>query len=214
MLTGLLLQGSLIGFSMAIPVGPVGMLCIRHSLRKGLLGGFIAGCGAAFADAIYGGVAGFGVSLLSHMIVSYQIWIQLIGALLLWFLGIRLLKTHPVEVEDTKSTFSWGRIFFSTFALTLTNPLTLLCFAAIFTSFGIAPLENDILPGAILTFGVLLGAALWWMILSFGVTFIRKKYDLGSTLLFNRISGGVLTGCGCLASIPVLKQLLFFALKL
>ena len=99
--------------------------------------------------------------------------------------------------------------FFSTFALTLTNPLTLLCFAAIYASLGITPAEQEILPAVILTLGVLLGAAMWWMMLTFGVTFIGRKFQLTTSPLLNRISGGVLTGCGFLALLSALKDLLF-----
>jgi len=211
MLAGLFLQGSIIGFSMAVPVGPVGMLCIQHSLKRGLVAGVIAGLGAALADAIYGGMAGFGVSLLTHVMTRYQIWFQLIGAVMLSFIGIKIFKSHPSEKKAAEPSFSSGRIFFSTFALTLTNPLTLVCFAAVFTSFGITPSDEEILPGLILTLGVLIGAAIWWIFLSMTVAFIGKKYRLASIPFFNRISGGVLTGCGCVASLSVLRQLLFFA---
>jgi threonine/homoserine/homoserine lactone efflux protein len=211
MLTSLFLKGALIGFSIAMPVGPVGMLCIQHSLRRGLMAGLVAGLGAAFADALFGGMAGFGVSLLSHVLTRYQVWFQIFGALILWYLGIKIFKTQPVNVEAPQLSFSWSRIFLSTFALTLTNPLTLLCFAAIYASLGITPSDEEILPGTILMVGVLLGALLWWMTLVGSVTLIGKKYQLNSSPLFNRISGGVLTGCGCLASLSALKQLLFFA---
>jgi threonine/homoserine/homoserine lactone efflux protein len=211
MLAGLFLQGSLIGFSISMPVGPVGMLCIQHSLRRGLLAGLIAGSGAALADAFFGGIAGFGITLLSHILIRYQVWFQIVGALILWCLGIKIFKSQPIKVEAPQIPFSCSRIFFSTFALTLTNPLTLLCFAAIYASFGITPTDGEVVPGIILTLGVLLGAALWWMILTFGVILIGKKIQLASSPLFNRISGGMLTGYGCLASLSALKQLLFFA---
>ncbi len=211
MLATLFLKGSLIGFSIAMPVGPVGMLCIQHSLRRGLLAGLIAGLGAALADAFYGAMAGFGISLLSHVLTRYQVWFQMIGALILWFLGIRIYKSQPKQIEAPEVSFSCSRVFFSTFVLTLTNPLTLLCFAAIYASLGITPSDQEILPGAVLTLGVLLGAAMWWMVLTFGVTFIGRKFRLTSSPLLNRISGGILTGCGCLASLSALKQLIFFA---
>jgi len=184
------------------------MLCIQHALRRGLAGGLIAGLGAAMADALYGGMAGFGVSLLSHVMTSYQIWLQMIGALLLSILGIKIFTSHPSELEPSKNSFSFSRIFFSTFALTMTNPLTLLCFAAVYTSFGIAPSDESILPGIMLSLGVLLGAGLWWMILTVTAAFIGKKYQIASLPLFNRISGGVLTGSGCLAILSVLREFL------
>lgn len=209
MLLGLFLQGSLIGFSMAIPVGPVAMVCIHNSLKRGLMAGLAAGFGAALADALYGGMACFGVSLLSQVLQNYQIWFQVVGALILCILGIRIFKTEPSIAQSCRSQFNLGKIFLSTFALTLTNPLTFLCFAAIYTSFGIAPPGQEILPAASLTLGVLLGAAIWWITMSSGVFLIGRKYQLNSSPFLYRVSGGVLTGCGCIASLSVLKQGLF-----
>lgn len=211
MLTSLFLKGSLIGFSIAMPIGPVGVVCIQHSLRRGLLAGLIAGSGAALADAFFGCMAGFGVSLLSHIVTRYQLWFQIIGALILWYLGIKIFKSQPSPMSTLETSFSRRRIFFSTFALTLTNPLTIVCFAAIYTSLGITPSDEEILPGIILTLGVLLGAAMWWSLLTLGVTLIGKKFQLASSPLLNRISGSILTGCGCLASLSALKQLLLLA---
>lgn len=191
-----------------MPVGPVGMICIQHSLRRGLLAGLIAGLGAAFADALFGCMAGFGVSLLSHVVARYQIWLQIFGALILWYLGIKLFRASPKKVEGALGSFSFSRIFFTTFALTLSNPLTLLCFAAVYTGLEITPSDEEILPGVMLTLGVLLGAALWWSTLTFGVAFIGKKFQLSSSPLLNRISGAILTGCGFFASLSALKQLL------
>ena len=211
MLISLFLKGSLIGFSMAMPIGPVGMLCIQHSLRRGVLAGLIAGLGSALADALYGCMAGFGVSLLSHVLNRYQIWFQMIGAFILWYVGIKIFTSKPAEVETSAIPFSYSRILLSTFALTLTNPFTFLCFAAIYTGLEITPSDQEILPTSILSLGILLGAVIWWMILTFGVILIGRKFQFNSSPLFNRISGGILTGCGCLASLSILKQLIFFA---
>lgn len=210
MLTSLFLQGSLIGFSVAMPIGPVGMLCIQHSLRRGLFAGLIAGLGAALADAFYGGMAGCGASLLSHLLIRYQIWFQLLSAFILWYVGIRIFKTKPEKIESHEVSFSCSRIFFSTFALTLTNPFTFLCFAAVYTSLGITPSNQEFLPAMILTLGILLGATVWWLILNFCIALIGKKFALNSSPILNRISGVILAGCGCLASLSVLSQLSYF----
>lgn len=211
MLTGLFLKASLIGFSVAMPIGPVGVLCIQHSLRRGLLAGLVAGSGAALADAFFGCMAGFGISLLSHAVSSYQVWFQALGALFLWYLGIRIYRSHPSPVAAAEMSCSHPRIFFSTFALTLTNPLTIICFAAIYASLGITPSNDEILPGIILTLGVLLGAAVWWFLLTIGVTLIGKKYQINSSPLLNRISGVILAACGFLAILSALRQLLWFS---
>jgi threonine/homoserine/homoserine lactone efflux protein len=204
----LFLKGSLIGFSMAMPVGPVGVLCIQHSLRRGLLAGLMAGLGAALADALYGCMAGFGVTLFSQVLTTYQIWFQMIGAFILWFVGIKIFTSKPAEIKTSAISFSCSRIFLSTFALTLTNPFTLLCFAGIYAGLEITPSNQEILPVVILSLGILVGAVIWWMVLTFGVTLIGRRFELNSSPLLNRISGAILTSCGCLASLSALKQLI------
>jgi threonine/homoserine/homoserine lactone efflux protein len=206
MLTSLFLQGSLIGFSLAMPVGPIAVLCIQHSLRRGLTAGLVAGLGAALADALYGGVAGCGVSLLSHVLTRYQVGLQIAGAGILWYLGIKIFKSSPVEVEGGDTAFSLSGIFFGTFALTLTNPLTMLCFAGIYTGFGMTFSEGEMWPVFALTLGVLIGSAVWWSLLSCGVNLIGKKLRLKSFPLFNRVSGLMIIGCACLASLFALQQ--------
>lgn len=210
MLTSLFLKGSLIGFSIAMPIGPVGVVCIQHSLRRGLLAGLIAGSGAALADAFFGYMAGFGVSLFSHVMTRYQLWFQILGSLVLWYLGIKIFKSQPIPFDSSETSISCYRIFFSTFVLTLTNPFTIICFAAIYASLGIAPsTEGEMLPEIILTLGILLGAAIWWSMLTVGVSYIGKRFQITSSPLLNRISGGILTGCGCITSLSALKQLIF-----
>lgn len=208
MLASLFLKGSLIGFSIAMPVGPVGMVCIQHSLRRGMIAGIVAGLGAALADALYGCMAGFGISLLSHNLVNYQILFQIVGAVILCYLGIKIFNSSSIVVENTSLSFSCRKIFLSTFILTLTNPLTLVCFAASYAGFGIAITEQEILPTAILTLGVWLGATIWWFILSCGVTLISRKLKIHSSPIFNRISGVILTSFGLLAALLALQQLL------
>lgn len=192
-------------------MGPVGVVCIQQALRRGLLAGIIAGLGAALADAFFGAMAAFGVSLLSHVMTRYQILFQMISSLILLFVGIKVLKTRPQNFESSENSFSYRRIFFSTLALTLTNPLTMICFAAVFASLGLTPVDQELLPGAVLTIGVLLGAAAWWVTLSISVVLLGKKFPLFTSPFLNRISGGLLAGCGCVTTISVLKQLFFFA---
>lgn len=210
MLVGLFIKGSLIGFSMAIPIGPVGMLCVQHSLRRGLMAGIVAGLGAALADALYGCMAGFGVCLVSHTLFYYQTWLQLIGALVLLYLGIKIFKSPPIDLtKPSQETFSCRKIFFTTFALTLTNPFTLLCFTAVYAGLGISPVEEDFLSAAMLIVGILLGAAIWWFLLSCGVSFIGKRWGIRSSPLLNRISGALLMGFGSLGCLAAFHQLFF-----
>ncbi len=210
MLRNLFFNGSLIGFSIAMPVGPVAMLCIQHSLRRGMMAGLVAGLGAALADAVYGGMAGCGVSMLSHFFIRYQLWFQMIGTVILWYLGFKIFKSEPVDFEKPISPCSLGRIFFSTFALTLTNPFTLICFAGVYTGLGIHPSDQEILPTLMLTLGVLLGSTVWWLMLSCGSAVIGKRWSIKSSPLFNQISGLIILSLACVASVSALHQLLFF----
>lgn len=210
MLTTLFLKGLLIGLSVAMPIGPVGMLCIHQTLKRGLWVGFLAGFGSAIADALCGCAAIFGISYLSHLVSDYQIFLQILGAVILWVLGIKIFKSHPSLAIDPEKTFKPARLLFSTFILTVTNPFTFFCFAALYASLGILPQEEPIVPSMALSMGIFLGAAFCWFGLSLGISFISKKYQIQSSPALNRISGTFLTGCGFLASLSVIKQLLYF----
>lgn len=210
MLSGLFIKGSIIGFSMAIPIGPVGMLCVQHSLRRGLMAGIVAGLGAALADAFYGCMAGFGVCLVSHTLLYYQSWLQLIGAFILLYLGIRIFRSPPIDLSKTsQEIFSCRKIFLTTFALTLTNPFTLLCFTAVYAGLGISPVDEDLLSALMLIVGILLGAAIWWLLLSCGVSFVGKRWGIQSSPLLNRISGALLMSFGSVGCLSAFHQLLF-----
>jgi threonine/homoserine/homoserine lactone efflux protein len=127
-----LFQGILIGLSIAAPVGPIGVLCIRRTLSEGRGTGFVSGLGAATADAIYGCVAGFGLTFISDILVSQQTWFRLVGGLFLCYLGIRNFLARPVERAASVGGQGLAGAYASTFILTLTNPMTILSFAAIF----------------------------------------------------------------------------------
>src|SRR3990170_1865269 len=127
-----LLKGVLLGFSIAAPVGPIGVLCIRRTLAQGRLSGFVSGLGAATADAVYGIVAAFGVTFVSNLLIQQAPWLRLFGGLFLCFLGVRTLLAKPSEKACPERGKGLIDDYGSTFLLTLTNPLTILSFAGIF----------------------------------------------------------------------------------
>ena len=213
MLINLFLKGSLIGFSVSMPIGPVGMLCIQHSLRKGLLMGLMAGLGAALADALYGCLAGCGVSMFSQVIQRYHLWLQVISGCMLCYIGIKMFCSSPHLSTPSNESYHYFQVFWSSFAQTLTNPLTLLGFTAIYTSFGIT-LNEGWSSMMTLSLGILLGAGIWWMMLVFGIILIGKKFPMLNSPIFNRISGSFLAICGLLAISSAVKDLLFPTLSL
>jgi threonine/homoserine/homoserine lactone efflux protein len=192
------LKGMVIGFSIAAPVGPIGVLCIRRSLADGAWVGFSAGLGAATADAAYGCVAGFGLSAISSFLIAQQHWVDLFGGAFLCYLGLRTFLSRPggEAAAGGRPGFlaAWG----STFLLTLANPATLLSFVAVFAALGIGRSASH-LAAVQLVVGVFLGSALWWIILSNGVGFFRSRMNSAWMRGINRISGGVLLAFGLYA---------------
>ena len=195
----ILLKGLILGFSIAAPVGPIGVLCIRRTLTDGRATGLVSGLGAASADALYGCIAGFGLTLLSDFLVSQQFWLRLVGGLFLFYLGIKTLLARPTqESASTQGTGLLGA-YTSTLFLTLTNPMTILSFAAIFAGLGVASTDGDYASAALLVLGVFLGSALWWLLLSGGVSLFRARFNLSALTWANRLSGAVILAFGVAA---------------
>lgn len=197
----LLLRGLVVGFSIAAPVGPIGVLCIRRTLTSGRATGFASGLGAATADAIYGCLAGFGLTFISSLLISQQGWLRLLGGLFLCYLGVKTLLSRPAERPATASGASLLAAYASTFLLTLTNPLTIFSFLGVFAGLGLANTGGDYAAAAVLVLGVFVGSALWWLLLSGGVGLFRARIGVGALRWVNRVSGAVITAFGLLALI-------------
>jgi threonine/homoserine/homoserine lactone efflux protein len=199
------LRGLVIGVSIAAPVGPIGVLCIRRTLAEGRAAGFVSGLGAASADAVYGFMAAFGLTFISTFLVAHQSWIRLVGGLFLLFLGVRTL-TAPVS-EKAAEVRDRGLLgnYLSIFLLTLTNPLTILSFAAVFAGLGVGAAGGDYLAATTTVLGVFVGSALWWLTLSVGVSLFRGRMTSSAMIWVNRVSGCVIVlfGLAAVASLVV-----------
>lgn len=170
-----LLKGIILGFSIAAPVGPIGILCIRKTLQFGRFSGLFSGLGAAVADVIYAIIAAFGLTFISNFLMAGQFWLRLIGGGFLLYLG---WKTFFAKVSDKTKEISHTTLlndFVSTFFLTITNPMTILSFLAVFAGLGLSSIQGSYLEAAVLVVGVFLGSAAWWLLLSEGVTLFRKR---------------------------------------
>jgi threonine/homoserine/homoserine lactone efflux protein len=191
------LKALTIGFSIAAPVGPIGLLCIRRSLVDGILAGLITGLGAATADAAYGCIAGFGLTALSNFLVRQKFWLGLFGGVFLCYLAYRIIISKPPTQSAEPGSPGLLSAFGSTFLLTLANPLTILSFVAVFAGFGLGTRgETDYGAAWRLVAGVFTGSALWWLLLSGGVGLVRAR--LGTSMLrsINWVSGGVILAFG------------------
>jgi len=176
-----LLRGLLIGFSIAAPVGPIGVLCIRRTLAAGRAVGLVSGLGAATADAIYGCIAGFGLTFISNFLIGQQVWLRLLGGGFLCYLGLRTFLSKPAEQATSAPGKGLVDAYTSTFFLTVTNPMTILSFAAIFAGLGAGGASGNYVSAAVLVVGVFIGSALWWFLLSGGVR--RHKMRQGVRVL-------------------------------
>lgn len=206
MLSALLLKGCLIGFSIAMPVGPIGLLCIRNSLARGMIYGLMSGLGAACADTLFGALGGFGVSAIGIFLDKYHLVLELMGAFFLFYLGGSTFFEKIEESKESRMESSYLKAFISTFLLTLTNPLTVLSFAGVYAGLGVGALSNDFLTPLIITAGVFIGSALWWIILSAGSSCFKEKMNHEAKKWLNRISGTVILGFGFVALLAAIKQ--------
>ena len=194
-----LARGLLIGFSIAAPVGPIGLLCIRRTLAEGRAVGLLSGLGAATADALYGAVAGFGLTFVADFLAEQRTWLRLVGGLFLLYLGLRTFLAGPAERAAAARGFGLLGAYASTFALTLTNPTTILSFAAIFAGLGVAGASAGYRSAGLLVLGVLLGSALWWCLLSGGVGYFRDRVTPRALRWVNRLSGATILAFGVVA---------------
>jgi threonine/homoserine/homoserine lactone efflux protein len=198
------LNGLLLGFAIAAPVGPIGVLCIRRSLTDGQRAGFATGMGAATADAIYGCAAAFGLTMVSDFIVRQRFWLGLIGGISLCFLGFKTLRTRPAPEPAAASRRGLAGAYFATFALTITNPMTILSFVAVFAGLGLAS-SSDYAAAASLVLGVFLGSAIWWLLLSSGSALLRRRLQATALLWLNRASGLIILVLGLYALITAMR---------
>lgn len=200
-------QGLLLGLSVAAPVGPIGVLCIRRSLSQGMGVGFASGLGAAVADACYGAVAAFGLTAISSFLIEMEDALRLGGGLFLLWLGVKTFRAVPAALGSDGEAGGAGRAFLSCVVLTLANPATIFSFVALFSGLGFAGSSTVQIHGyagaVTLVAGVFLGSALWWLGLSGSVGFFRNRITPGALKRINQLSGSVLTLFGLAALIAL-----------
>ncbi len=192
-------KGLIFGFSIAAPVGPIGVLCIRRSLAGGWSAGLLTGMGAATADAIYGCVAAFGLAGVTGLLVGQRVWIQLFGGLFLCYLGLRIFFSTTEDASHVESTGSAAMGYMSALLLTLTNPMTILSFTAVFAGMGLGSISSGPLAAGWLVAGVFSGSMAWWLILSSASSRFNTRLQATSMRWINRLSGMVLIGFGVVA---------------
>ena len=184
-------RGIILGFTIAAAVGPISLLVIRRTLAEGRVVGLVSGLGVATADGTYGAIAAFGLGAITDILVGGQRILGLVGGLFLLWLAWQTARAEPTEPAATpERRGGLAGAYLSTLGLTLTNPMTILSFAALFAGLGIAP--GNVAGAASLTVGVFLGSAAWWVVLTAVVGALRSKVTKAWLGRINVVSGLVI----------------------
>lgn len=194
----LLIKGFVIGFAVAAPVGPVGLLCIRRAIIDGRLVGFVTGLGAAVADALLAFIAAFGVTTILAFLSGHHVAFQLIGSLILLGMGAGAIRAKlPTKAAGTPlHAPSIIKAFLSTIALTLANPLTIAALLGIFAAFGVALRTEGWMEPTWLVAGVFLGSTCWWLVLSWFAEWFGRKLNTNLLKSINVATGILLLAFG------------------
>jgi len=213
MLFFLFLKGIVVGAVIAVPVGPVGILCLRKAIFEGQLAGIVSGLGAATADAFFGVIAAFGLTFISQLLLGYEDLLRAAGCCYLLYVGADALLTAPRDAAAGQSTReTLVRDFASTFVLTLTNPITILVFLAVFAALGLSGANATLFRAGILVSGVWAGSFAWWLALSLGIGMFRRSIGPRQLAWISRGSGVILFASGAaLLATAVLKHLAHLA---
>ncbi len=200
-----LLKGVLVGISVSVPLGPIGVICIQRTINQGFKAGAVSGIGAALGDTFYAIIAIFGITLLSNFIDSQQVFLRIVGSVFLVYLGFRIFNTNPAKTARNKNKKKQNAVtnFLSVFFLAISNPLTILAFSIGLTSFKIVHGDMSVGSNMLLTLGIFFGAAFWWLALSSTVNNYRERFRLRTLLWINKITGSlvVLLGAATFTSV-------------
>jgi threonine/homoserine/homoserine lactone efflux protein len=192
----LLLLGIIIGLMVAVPVGPLGLLCVNRALSRGPLYGLFSGMGVATADALAAGITALGMTLVSDFLIDHQVFLRTVGGIFLCYLGIKIYRTRPATQIPVVDGGGLARAYATTFLLTVSNPVTLLSFVAIYAGWGIRSLSGRYLAAALLAGGVFSGSVLWWLALEVGLLLFRDRFSYSALGWIHRVSGAAITAAG------------------
>jgi threonine/homoserine/homoserine lactone efflux protein len=185
----LFIQGIIIGLTLAVPVGPLSLLCIHRSVADGRLHGIVSGIGIASADSFYAAVSFLGLTIISGLILAQQYLFRLLAGIVLIFIGIRVFLSVPGITTSHTGHETYLKDYLSTAAIAVANPLTLLFFMVIVPGFGVVIHGNSLLSALEFVSGVFFGSVVWWVVLCGSVGTVRTRISGENLRLINRISG-------------------------
>lgn len=192
------LRGLIIGFTIAAAVGPITLLVIRRTIDHGGLYGFASGLGVATADASYAAVAAFGLTAITSLLVSGHVLLGIVGGAVIAFMGWRTMVSRPSGPASDAERPGLIGAFASIYALTMTNPLTIVLYAGVFAGIGLVA-GSSFTDAAVITLAAWLGSTVWWVILCSIVGWARGRVSTRAMLWVNRLSGAALVAFGVIA---------------
>jgi threonine/homoserine/homoserine lactone efflux protein len=206
----LFIPGIIIGLTLAVPVGPISLVCIHRTVANGRLHGIVSGLGVATADSLYAAVAFLGLTAVSGVIMGHQTLFRLLAGISLILVGIQVFRSIPAAVSEGDGQEPYLQDFLSLFAIAAANPLTIIFFITILPGFGIVAQGTTLIAAVPFVAGVFLGSVLWWLILCGSLGSFRSRLGIGSLRQINRVSGILITcfGVGMLVLLFVAPGLL------
>lgn len=193
---GLFIQGIIIGLTLAVPVGPISLVCIHRTVADGRFHGIVSGLGVATADSLYAAVAFLGLTAVSGLIIGHQTLFRLLAGIALILVGIQVFRSVPAAVSNGDEQEPYLQDYLSLFAITAANPLTIIFFITILPGFGVVAQGTTLIAAVPFVAGVFLGSVVWWIILCGSLGSVRSRLSTENLRQINRISGVLITCFG------------------
>lgn len=184
-----------IGLTLAAPVGPIALICIRRTMAEGKLHGIVSGIGVATSDSFYAAVAVLGLTVISGFIISHETIFRIIASIGLIVIGAKICLSVPPGVCSSNEHGTYLKDYLSMVAVTIANPLTLLFFVTILPGFGMFP-GTSLVSSIEFVAGIFCGSIAWWIFLCSSLASVRSCIGPDTLKLINRVSGILIAGIG------------------
>jgi threonine/homoserine/homoserine lactone efflux protein len=205
-LVELFIKGIILGYLASIPIGPIAILCVQRTLSKGRLSGFISGLGASTADTLLSIIAGLGLSFIIDFINDYTYIFKFLGGMLVIFIGLRIFFKNPIQQYRAKQMrrTTLPKDYVTTLILTLSNPLNIFLYLAVFTAFNVVKGVSTFEQFTAVFVGVFFGTSLWWYTLSSIVSRYHDRFNIRNLWWLNKISGIIILILGFVTLVSII----------
>lgn len=185
----LFVQGIIIGLTLAVPVGPLSLICIQRTVKEGRFHGIFSGIGVATADSFYAAVTFLGLTVISGLIITQQYLFRFLAGVVLILIGIRVFLSIPSALSAKTQHESYLKDYLSMVALAIANPLTLVFFLVILPGYGVVIQATSFVSAAEFVAGVFFGSTVWWVVLCGSLGSVRSHLTTANLAMINRLSG-------------------------